>query len=123
MNAELITWDVQAWLDAYIDAWRTYDPDAITALFSADVRYEPEPWVVLQGHDAVLRVWDDQRDEPGSWHAEYSPLLIAGRVAVAAGTSTYHDEPDDVVYHNLFVLTFDDEGRCVHYRESYMRRP
>ena len=25
---------VQAWLDAYVEAWRSYDSDAIAALFS-----------------------------------------------------------------------------------------
>jgi hypothetical protein len=26
--------DVQAWIDAYVDAWRSYDPEAIGDLFS-----------------------------------------------------------------------------------------
>jgi hypothetical protein len=28
----------QRWLDDYVLAWRTYDPEAIRALFSDDVR-------------------------------------------------------------------------------------
>jgi hypothetical protein len=31
--------DVQRWLDAYVDAWRTYDPAAIGALFAEDATY------------------------------------------------------------------------------------
>jgi hypothetical protein len=30
---------VAAWLDAYVAAWRSYDPDAIGALFSKDATY------------------------------------------------------------------------------------
>jgi len=35
--------NVQTWLDAYVEAWRTYDRDAIVAS------------------------WLEERDEPGSW--------------------------------------------------------
>ncbi len=46
---------VQAWLDAYIEAWRSYDVQAIGALFSqaAEYRYHPydEP---LVGRDAIV---------------------------------------------------------------------
>src|SRR4051795_3905810 len=33
------TSQVQAWLDAYVAAWRSYDRDAILALFTDDVSY------------------------------------------------------------------------------------
>jgi hypothetical protein len=35
---------VQTWLDAYVDAWRTYDPGAIGELFGADARYAYHPY-------------------------------------------------------------------------------
>ena len=31
--------EVQAWLDRYIDAWRSDDPGTITALFSDEAQY------------------------------------------------------------------------------------
>ena len=36
--------DVPRWLDRYVEAWRSYDPDAIRALFSADAEYRYHPW-------------------------------------------------------------------------------
>ena len=30
--------DVQRWLDRYVEAWRSYDPDAIGDLFAEDLR-------------------------------------------------------------------------------------
>ena len=36
--------DVRAWLNAYVEAWRTYDPAAIGALFTEDATYAYHPW-------------------------------------------------------------------------------
>jgi hypothetical protein len=35
---------VQAWLDKYIEAWRTYDPAQIGDLFSEDALYFYSPF-------------------------------------------------------------------------------
>ena len=35
---------VQTWLDRYIDAWRTYDEQAIGDLFSEDATYRYHRW-------------------------------------------------------------------------------
>ncbi len=35
---------VQAWLDAYVAAWRSYERDAIVALFTDDVSYAYHPY-------------------------------------------------------------------------------
>ena len=36
--------DVQAWLDRYVEAWRTYDRATIEALFTEDAVYGYRPW-------------------------------------------------------------------------------
>ena len=55
--------DVARWLDRYIDAWRTYDRDAIRALFTADAEYRYHPWdEPVRGADAIADDWlDDKR--------------------------------------------------------------
>ncbi|HEX6709524.1 MAG TPA: hypothetical protein VF068_04270 [Rubrobacter sp.] len=35
---------VQRWIDAYVDAWHTYDPAAIGALFAEDATYAYHPY-------------------------------------------------------------------------------
>jgi hypothetical protein len=53
--------DVQAWLDRYTEAWRTYDPEQVRALFAQDVVYRYHPYDtgddVLTGLDAVVESW------------------------------------------------------------------
>lgn len=123
----------QQWLDRYVEAWLSYDPDSIAGLFSEDVayRYHPsdEPTV---GRDAVVASWlgedssnDFGRDAPGTYDAAYSPVAIDGDVVVATGTSRYRKEaggPFVRTYDNCFVMRFDGEGRCREFTEYYVKR-
>ncbi|MDQ3671458.1 MAG: nuclear transport factor 2 family protein [Actinomycetota bacterium] len=118
----------QRWLDAYVDAWRTYDETAIGELFTEDARYRYHPWEAddaVQGRAAIVANWLEDRDEPGSWTAEYRPWAIDGDRAVAAGVSRYLGADGETVereYHNVFLCRFDGEGRCSEFTELYMRR-
>jgi ketosteroid isomerase-like protein len=112
---------VQAWLDAYVSAWRTYDTDAIADLFSADAEYRYHPYdEPLRGPDAIAADWQGDRDEPGSWEARYEPLLVEGDRAVATGETRYEGGQ---AFSNLFVLAFDEGGRCREFTEWYMEHP
>ena len=126
---------VQAWLDRYVAAWKSYDTDEIAALFSEDVRYRfysYADWII--GRDAVVASWvaedtDSQgstRDEPGTYDAHYAPVAVDGDVVVATGTTTYTDTPGGLVtqvFDNCFVMRFDDQARCREFTEYYTKRP
>ena len=117
---------VAEWLDGYVRAWGSYDPDEIGALFSQDAVYAYNPFdEPVRGREAIVASWLEDRDEPGTYEASYRPLLVAGDRAVAQGTSRYFATDGSVAdeYANLFVLRFDADGRCAEYREWYMRRP
>jgi hypothetical protein len=127
--------DVSEWLDAYIEAWKSYDRTQIEALFSEDVSYRFHPYdEPVVGRDAVVEAWLGEgdhegaptRDEPGIYDASYEPVAVDGDLAVVTGASTYLVEPGgavDAVYDNCFVIRFDDEGRCREFTEWYMKRP
>jgi ketosteroid isomerase-like protein len=122
--------DVQRWLDDYVAAWKSYDAEAIGALFSDDVSYRYHPYdEPVRGREAVVKAWLGEgdptvastRDEPGTYDASYAPVAIDGEVAVAVGSSTYTDPP--AVYDNCYVLRFDADGRCREFTEWFMQRP
>ena len=116
--------DVQRWLDRYAEAWRTYDPDLIRALFSADAEQYDHPWEEpVRGADAIADDWLADADEPGTYEASYAPFAIDGNRAVAVGTSRYDDARGKRVYHNAFVLEFDDSGACRSFRDYYILEP
>jgi SnoaL-like domain len=117
----------QRWLDAYVEAWRTYEVDAIGELFSQDVEYRYHPWdEPVRGRAAIVEDWLGDRDEPDSWSAEYRPWLVAGEDAVAVGVSRYLGPDRETVereYHNVFLCRFDADGRCREFTELFLKRP
>jgi SnoaL-like domain len=116
----------QRWLDAYVDAWRTYEVDAIGELFSQDVAYRYHPWdEPVRGRAALVENWLEDRDEPDAWSAEYRPWLVAGDDAVAVGVSRYLAADRETVereYHNVFLCRFDADGRCREFTELFLKR-
>ena len=126
---------VAAWLDAYVAAWKAYDPEAIGALFADEVKYRFHPYDdPVEGREAVVESWLGEgdhegapgRDEDGTYDASYRPIAVEGDVAVAIGSSTYTRGPDgpiDEIYDNCFVMRFDDDGRCREFTEWFIKRP
>jgi ketosteroid isomerase-like protein len=116
---------VQAWLDNYVDAWRTYDAAKIGELFSDDALYFFSPFDdPVRGSEAIVTNWLEEPDAPNSWEANYTAVAVEGNVAVANGRTRYL-RPDGAVereFDNIFILEFDAAGRCNRFREWYMER-
>ena len=127
--------EVDRWLGSYIEAWKTYDPDLIGALFADDIEYRYHPYDdPVVGRDAVVASWVGDsdapgvsaRDAPGTYDADYAAIVVDGDVAVATGVTTYYDAPGGSVarvFHNCFVMRFDGGMRCTEFTEWYMERP
>ena len=75
MNREFL----QEWLEKYVDAWRTYEPEKIGNLFSENALYFYSPFdedIPLRGREAILADWLKEPDPVGSWEANYSPVAV-----------------------------------------------
>jgi hypothetical protein len=118
---------VTAWLDAYVRAWKTYDPQAIGDLFSENATYAYSPFSEpIRGRAAIVASWLEEPDTPGTYDGHYEPIMIEDDSAVTNGRSLYFEQDGSTLraeWNNIFVLHFDDEGRCTEYREWYMQRP
>lgn len=124
--------DVQAWLERYVEAWRTYDPERIGALFAEHAEYRYHPWdEPIRGREAIVRSWlapegdASSRDEPGTYDARYEPYAVDGERAVAIGSSDYvaADGTLERRYRNVFILRFDASGACASFTELFMLEP
>jgi ketosteroid isomerase-like protein len=127
--------DIARWLADYVEAWRTYDPDRIAALFAADVEYRYHPYdEPIRGRDAVVESWLGEgdhadasaRDPEGTYDASYAPVAVDGDLAVATGSSTYFASPGgpvERVFDNCFVMRFAEDGRCREFTEWFIERP
>jgi hypothetical protein len=126
--------EVDRWLDAYVEAWKSYDRDQIEALFAEEISYRYHPGDdPIEGRDSVVESWlgegdhpdASDRDEPGTYDAGYTVFAIDGDSVVATGTSTYRDRPGGPVarvYDNCFVMRFDSDGRCREFTEWFVQR-
>ena len=114
----------QRGLDAYVDAWRTYDPQQIGRLFSADAlyRYQPDDEPVV-GRDAIVADWLSNPDPPGTYAAAYEPLAIDGDVHVARGVTRYFeaDGSQRDEYNNVYVCRFNDSGECTDFTDYWIQ--
>jgi len=115
----------QDWLDRYVEAWKSYDPDQIGALFSEDATYayQPNDTEIARGRDAIVKDWLDDPDEKGTYDAEYKVLAIDGDVHVAEGWSRYFN-PDGSTrdeYSNIYICHFNEAGECTDFVEYWIQ--
>ena len=119
--------EFQSWLDRYVEAWKTYDPEKIGSLFSEDAEYryhpsdEPE-----RGRATIVSNWVDQRDEEGTYDAEYHPVAIDPDNGnhVANGWSRYFETPGGAMrdeYFNVYICRFNDAGECTSFTEYWIQ--
>src|SRR5689334_6603796 len=105
--------DVQQWLDRYIQAWMTYDPQIIGDLFSENATYAYTPYGdPVKGRDAIVANWLENRDKAGTYKAHYHPLMVEGNKAIVNGRSTYFKADGktfDREYDNIFLIQFDEQ--------------
>jgi uncharacterized protein (TIGR02246 family) len=110
---------LERWVEAYVRAWNSNDPEEIGALFADDALYytEPfaEPW---RGRSEIVEQWLANKDEPGQTEFEWQPLVETDGLAILTGTTRYLDPPR--VYSNLCVVRLDPDGRCREFTEWWM---
>lgn len=115
--------EVHQWLDGYVEAWRTHDPDKIGALFTDDASYKYHPGgEAVVGRDKIVAGWVKYKDAAlnvNPWTAEYRPWVVEGDRAIAIGETHYEGAED---FFNSFQLVFRD-GKCAEFTEWFMENP
>ena len=112
---------VRAWIDRYVVAWNSNDPDDIAGLFTDSSIYVTgpfdEPW---RGREEIVRRWLDRKDIPGDTTFQYEVVAISGSFAVVRGVTTYRTPP--ATYGNLWLVRFEDESRASAFEEWWMQK-
>jgi uncharacterized protein (TIGR02246 family) len=113
---------VSAWVEGYLKAWQTNDPQAIGDLFSADAQYYTspfaEPW---QGRDGIVQTWLAHADKPDDFTFRYEVLGTSEDSGIVRGWTTYKDPPKE--YSNIWLVRFDDAGKCREFTEWWKEKP
>ena len=109
------------WMNAYLAAWESNDPDDIRALFTVDAIYRVVPWIDgWQGADAIVDGWLDRKDDPGNHTFEWNPLVTTDDLWAVQGTTAY---TDGRVYSNLWIIRPAADGRAREFTEWWMDQP
>ncbi len=107
------------WVERYISAWNSNDPDEIASLFSEEATYLTEPfagpWI---GRERIVQGWLEHKDEPGDGAFDYEILVARGELGIVKGITRY--KTTGAEYHNLWEVRLDDEDRCTEFVEWWM---
>ncbi len=109
---------MQLWVAGYEAAWRAPGTDSLAALFTSAATYLHSPYAdPAVGLAAIGAMWEEDRDGPGEVFSLRTEI-----VAVEAGTAVvravvHYGDPVRQEYTDLWVLEFDNEGRCSRFEE------
>lgn len=107
------------WMDGYLAAWTDNHPDHISALFTEEAIYDPQTADgELHGATNIVRWWREIDDDPDNWGFEWLPLVEKDDLAIITGITRYYEPP--TTYRNLWVIRFDESGRCRDFTEWYI---
>jgi ketosteroid isomerase-like protein len=108
---------VQDWMTGYRKAWESNHPDEIGALFTDDAVYYNEPFSEpARGRDAIIEMWQERQDAPGSTTFAWEPVVVTDDTAIIQGETDY----GSVTFSNLWVIRLDAEGRATEFTEWWM---
>lgn len=111
---------VQTWLEGYRQAWENRDPEAAAALFTADAPYREQPYQdPFPGAEGVRRYWTEVTAAQSEVRFRYGTPLIAGDRAVVEWWVTMVNGGADVTLAGVFLLRFDESGRCSDFSEYW----
>lgn len=109
---------VEAWVSSYERLWRTAGTGGLDELFSADASYLPSPWAVpVVGLPALKEFWDAERDGPDESFTMSSEVVAVDGPAAVVRVNVEYDGAPDGRWRDLWVLTFDGDGRCAAFEE------
>ena len=129
--------DVQRWLDAYAEAWRTRDPEAAAAIFTEDSIYRSHPFrAPHRGQDGVRAYWAKATEDQRGLDLRFgTPVVEGNRVAVewwavmrvvlpgegeGKGEGDGEGEREGIgTLPGCLFLTFASDGRCRELREYW----
>lgn len=109
---------VQRWVEGYERAWRTEGSDGLSQLFAPGATYQVSPWArPIQGLAAIRALWESEREGADEAFTLTSDVVaVDGSTAVVRIAVAYGD-PRSGRWRDLWVLRFDDDGRCAAFEE------
>jgi uncharacterized protein (TIGR02246 family) len=105
---------VTAWVDRYLAAWTTNDPEDIAGLFTEDGEYHEGPYKTdWTGRDEIVEGWRSRWDwQQGGWSFDWQLVSITGATAVITGVGRYTKLGN---FDNHWTVTFGTPELCANF--------
>lgn len=108
----------ERWIEGYERAWRSAGTAALAELFAADAVYLHSPYAeALDGLEAISHDWEGERDGPDEVFTLHPEVLAVDGVTGVARVLVRYGEPVRQEYLDLWVVSFDNEGRATRFEE------
>jgi ketosteroid isomerase-like protein len=106
------------WVDRYERAWRTPGTDGLAALFTDDAAYVPEPFAEpIRGLAAIAEFWEDGRAGADEVFTLTAEVVAEEADRGVVRLEVVYGDPPTHRYRDLWVITFDDDGRAREFEE------
>jgi ketosteroid isomerase-like protein len=112
---------LRRWIDAYVEAWQSNDPEGVAALFTPDGVYRFEPWETWDGREQIVAGWLEHADAPGDAFFQWWHLARDGDLWIVEAKTDYVRLGNR--YSNLWLIELDDEGRARGFIEWWKQLP
>jgi hypothetical protein len=117
----------QRWIDAYAQAWRDKDADAVADLFTADASYQAHPTGAPNlGREAIRAYWTRATATQRELDLRFGEPIIAGNRVAVEWWAIMRDsdwgpqrDSDSATLPGCLILRFACDGLCSALREYW----
>lgn len=109
-----------AWMEKYGRAWEARDANAAADLYTENGTYQVTPFVEpMQGKVAIFEYWTHVVQTQENIQFGYEILAVTSEHGIARWWASFVIIPQqlETKLEGIFVLAFDDQGKCTHLRE------
>ena len=109
---------VTAWLESYERAWRASGTAGLAELFTENATYQLSPYdEPIAGLAAIAAMWERERTGPDERFTMSSEIVALETNVAVVRIEVHYDGPPPREYRDLWVIRFDEAGRCEAFEE------
>ena len=106
------------WVSGYERAWRTPGTAELGTLFAPDATYQAAPFAKpFRGLADISAMWEAERRGPDEQFTMTSDVVAVEGDTAVIRVHVLYGPPKQQEYRDLWIVRFDDQGRCVAFEE------
>ena len=110
--------ELRRWVAGYEAAWRARGIDSLGSLFAEDAQYRHSPYAEpVIGLDEIAQMWEAEREGHDEVFALVTEIVAVEDDTAVVRARVLYGVPVRQEYSDLWVIRFEDDGRCVSFEE------